>query len=81
MAKRARLPVNPAQKLSWVATGLCCIAAVLMPIGSTWLTVGLIAPALVLMYIGLVLIQRECDDVDEAIELQERWRRQRDRSR
>lgn len=73
--------MSTAQKLSWVATGLCCLAAVLMPIGSTWLTVGLIGPALVLMYIGLVLIQRECDDVDEAAQLQERWRRQRDRSR
>lgn len=73
--------MNAAQKVSWVATGLCCIAAILMPIGSTWLTVGLIAPALVLMYIGLVLIQRECDDVEEAAQLQERWRRQRDRAR
>jgi 4-hydroxybenzoate polyprenyltransferase len=73
--------MSTAQKLSWVATGLCCLAAVLMPIGSTWLTVGLIVPALVLIYIGLVLVQRECDDVDDAAELQERWRRQRDRSR
>lgn len=73
--------MNTAQKLSWVATGLCCVAAILMPINSTWLTVGLISPALVLMYIGLMLIQRECDDFDEAAQLQDRWRRQRERAR
>lgn len=72
--------MNLAQKLSWWATGLCCVAAILMPVSPQWVPVVFILPALVLMAIGLGLVQRDWNDVQEAVDLQERWRRQRDRA-
>ena len=67
------------QRLSGTAVGLCCAAAVLMPF-TEWAVV-FIVPALALMLIGLGSIQRDWADVQEASDLQEKWRAERDRGR
>jgi hypothetical protein len=73
------------QKLSWIAVGLCCMAALLQPYVAArtvlWLFMALIVVADALLLIGVAQARREWLDMDEAVQLQERWRRQRERSR
>jgi hypothetical protein len=67
------------QKLSWTAVGLCSVAAILQPLTPEWVALALITPALLLMVVGMVLIQREVHDIDEALALQDKWRAERER--
>lgn len=69
------------QKLTCWATGLACIAAVVMPLVPTWLFVAILMCSLVLQAIGLVLINRLWRDVQEADDLSDKWRQQRERAR
>jgi len=67
-------------RLNTTALGLICLAAIVGPLTPWWMQLVLIGPALVLMYFGLGLLQRDWNDVQEAIALQDLWRRQRERT-
>jgi membrane protein YdbS with pleckstrin-like domain len=73
------------QKLSWVAVLLSCAAAMVQPYTDAVvpfvLFMGCIAIALVIMMVGLWISTREWRELQEAVELHDRWRKQRARSR
>jgi hypothetical protein len=77
--------MSTVQRLSWVAVLLSCAAAIVQPYTDAVVPfvifMGCIGVALVIMAVGLAVSQREWRDVQEALALQELWRRQRERYR
>jgi hypothetical protein len=67
--------------LSCWAIALCCVGAVAQPFTPLWVPVLFITPAMVLIVIGLGVVQRDWSDVNEAIDLQQCWHRERMRCR
>lgn len=67
-------------RLSWIAVGLCSLAAVIQPFTALrWLFLSLISAGIGMVAAGLFLAQRAQRDVEEAIMLEARWREQRER--
>lgn len=68
------------KRLPWWVLVLIVVAEIVSPYAPAWLVAALVAPALVVMYIRLMQIQEEWRDMMEALDLQDLWRRQRDRT-
>jgi hypothetical protein len=72
-------------RLSWCGGGLACAAAVLNGMEplwppARWVFVGVIAASLVCVGTGLWLMESYWQQLNEAAELEERWRQQRRRA-
>jgi len=69
------------QKWSWCAVALASVAAVGNGFGLQWVVVGFVLASLACSGIGLGHAQGIWNDMVEACDLQERWRRERERGR
>lgn len=65
--------------ITWFPVGLVSVVAIVQPLAPVWVIIALMLPALALMFFGLMGLQREWNDVNEAVDLEEKWRRQRER--
>lgn len=70
------------QRLSWISFGFCAFAMLIQPYQLLEpLFLGCIGVAMGLCFAGLCFVQKEWQDVEEAIMLERRWTEQKERVR
>lgn len=81
------LPTRRQVLTVWAPVTLCMAGAFVVSMfpnpsrAQSWAVIALIAPALLLMLWRVGDVERDWRDVNEALELQAKWRAQRDRAR